>query len=132
MDVYITNWALQDYLEHKHKKVFSSEEYKDRLRPEAELLKQFPNHPKFDDGKFWGPGRDRSGKIVTNGYKLKWHNVGSGNVQLRVLVVMFDGDAYICDAYVKKDDKVDARKMAILKNRVKAIFSRNVVTRGTL
>lgn len=86
MEIVITDWALQSYLDLKN--VFTNDEYHKILRPDAELLAVYPHHPKFDNNKFWGPCKDRSGKVIRHGYKMKWHNIGPGNVQLRLLVVM--------------------------------------------
>lgn len=49
MDVLITEWALQSYIDLKSKAVFSDSDYKNTLRPDAELLKTDDpfdvNHP---------------------------------------------------------------------------------------
>ena len=58
MEIVITEWALQSYLELKG--VFSEKEYEKILRPDAELLKVFRKHPKFTNAKFWGPCKDKS------------------------------------------------------------------------
>ena len=57
MDVIITEWALDSYLDLKHKNVFTREEYKTVLRPDAELLREWPElvNPKFSNVRFWGP-----------------------------------------------------------------------------
>ena len=39
MEVIITEWGLQSYINLKAKGVFSDDDYKDILRPDAELLK---------------------------------------------------------------------------------------------
>ena len=43
---------------------------------------------------FFGPCKDKSGKIIRQGYKMKWHNIGSGRVQLRLLIVLAHEKAY--------------------------------------
>ncbi len=78
MEVIITEWGLQSYIESKNK-IFSETDYKTQLRPDAELLKTDdpfdPHHPKFSNDKFWGPAKS-VGKITKFGYKMKWHNFG--------------------------------------------------------
>lgn len=133
MEVFITNWALQSYLELKRERVFTDKEYSEKLRPCAELLRdQYPNDPRFRNGKFWSPCEDRAGVIIKNGFKMKWHNIGSGQVQLRLLVVLLNDEAFLCDAYVKSSPAVDERKMAILKNRVRDIYKGGIVIRGKI
>ena len=39
MKIVITAWALDSYLDLKHSGVFSSEEYKTKIRPDVLLLK---------------------------------------------------------------------------------------------
>jgi hypothetical protein len=88
VDVIITEWSLDSYLNLKHANVFSDEEYHKILRPDAELLKSgWPNsHPKFSNPKFWGPATALGGMVVQYGFKMKWHNIGNGKVQLRLIV----------------------------------------------
>lgn len=49
MKVVITEWALNSYLDLKHSQVFTEHEYRNILRPDAELLKKgWPSkNPKF-------------------------------------------------------------------------------------
>jgi hypothetical protein len=47
MEIVITEWALESYLDLKE--VFTKEEYLETLRPDVELLRDFPNNPKFDE-----------------------------------------------------------------------------------
>ena len=54
MKVFITQWALDSYLNLKHDQLFSDEYYRETLRPDVLRLKNYPNDPKFDIGKFWG------------------------------------------------------------------------------
>lgn len=142
MDVIITEWGLQSYLSLKTKAVFSDSDYKNILRPDAELLKTDnpfdPSHPKFGNDKFWGPATAK-GQPVKHGYKMKWHNFGPGRVQLRLCVVIANTDleglkeqrAFLCNSYVK-DDKTDKREMAKLKVKIKKLFDGNFVYRGSL
>lgn len=98
MEIVITEWALQSYLELNN--VFTDKEYREILRPDAELLHEYPQHSKFRNEKFFGPCKDKSGKIIRQGYKMKWHNIGSGRVLLRLLIVLAHEEAYLCDTYV--------------------------------
>ena len=97
MDVVITEWALQSYVELKYQRVFTKQEYQTVLRPDAELLKDgFPSpHAKLQNGKFWGPATDLRGNVIQGGCKMKWHNVGSGRVQLRLAVAILGNSAYL-------------------------------------
>ena len=42
MEIVITEWAQQSYLELRN--VFTVDEYKETLRPDAELLKEYPEN----------------------------------------------------------------------------------------
>src|SRR4051794_17043890 len=109
MDVIITEWALDSYLNLKHAKTFSDTEYKNTLRPDVELLKDgMPSpHAKFQNAKFWGPATDIAGKPIQYGFKMKWHNIGSGRIQLRLATVILGGKSFLCQGYVKSSDFVD-------------------------
>jgi hypothetical protein len=47
MDIVITAWALDSYLELKHSHAFTDSEYKVTIRPDVILLKTYPQDPKF-------------------------------------------------------------------------------------
>lgn len=130
MEIVITEWALQSYLELKG--VFTDKEYQEILRPDAELLRIYPRHPKFENDKFWGPCKDKSSKIIRHGYKMKWHNIGTGGVQLRLLIVILVGTAYICNAYVKDNENTDFREMTKLKTKIHLINEGKFTFRGRL
>lgn len=130
MKIIITNWALQSYLELLG--TFTKTEYKEIIRPDTERLETYPENPKFNSDKFWSPCKDRAKKVIRHGYKMKWHNLGSGRVQLRLLVVLLDNTAYLCNAYVKDSDKKDEREMAKLKNKIKLIQDGRYISRGWL
>lgn len=51
MDILITQWALDAYLELKRKRVFDENTYKEIIRPDVLLLRDFPDNPKFGQGK---------------------------------------------------------------------------------
>lgn len=130
MEIVITEWALQSYLDLHN--VFTLEEYQKTLRSDAELLKDYPDHPKFYNDKFWGPCKDKSGRIIQQGYKMKWHNIGPGRIQLRLLVVMAHNTAYLCNAYVKDNENTDFREMAKLKTKIQLINEGRFTFRGRL
>lgn len=134
MDIVITEWALESYLNLRHEDVFSEVEYWTVLRPDVELLKDgFPfKHEQFQNPKFWGPAKGKDGKVIQGGYKMKWHNIGNGRVQLRLLVVLQEEKAFLCQAYVKSSDKKDFREMAKLKIYIHDIVSGRFVMRGLL
>ena len=142
MEVVITEWGLQSYIELKKQAVFTDAEYKNVLRPDAELLKTDDpfdqKHPKFSNNKFWGPAT-HNGQVTKFGYKMKWHNFGPGRVQFRLCVVIIETEienvkdqrAFLCNSYVK-DDKTEKREMARLKIKIQKIEDGTYVYRGKL
>lgn len=134
MKILITEWALESYLNLVHERVFTVREYKEIIRPDVERMRSgmpFPD-PKFQNGKFWSKAEDKSSKIIPDAYKMKWHNVGNGKVQLRLLVVIHAGTAFLCQAYVKASSQVDHREAAKLKIHMKKIYEGCFVTRGEI
>ena len=132
MDITITDWALQSYLELKHEKVFTKQEYKQKLRPDIELLKEYPKHPMFSESKFWGPAKENEHVVIKHGWKMKWHNIGNGKIQLRLLVAILEENSFLCEAYVKTTTSQDFRKMARLKIKISKIAENNYCSRGFL
>lgn len=132
MLIVITEWALQSYLDLKQKVVFSDQDYWSVLRPDVERLHNYQSDAKFSSSQFWGPATDRTVGTITHGFKMKWHNLGPGRVQLRLAVAVYAGDAYLCQAYVKSSDKVDKREMAKFKHRIRLISLGQYTQRGTL
>lgn len=130
MEVVITEWALQSYFDLNH--VFTHEEYRQKLRPDVELLASYPSHPQFHNHKFWGPCKEKSSKFIPQGFKMKWHNIGHGRVQLRLFVVIAHSRAYLCNAYVKENENLDFREMFKLKTKIQLINEGRVVSRGRL
>jgi hypothetical protein len=130
--IIITEWALDSYLRLKHVVAFTTHEYWTRLRPDVELLHAFPNDPKFLQSNFWGPVTDKSGTNISGAYKMKWHNIGGGNVQLRLLVAIMNGDVHLCDAYNKNSPAVDKRMAATMQRRMNVIHAGQHTIRGTL
>ena len=123
MEVIITDWALRAYVDLKHTRVFTSEEFETVIRPNVEILKEVSpfENPVFQNSKFWGPATDRDGRKVVGGFKMKWHNMGSGRIQLRLPIFIEQGKAWLCRAYVKKDEKTDRREMGQFKIHIQMI-----------
>lgn len=130
MEIVITEWALQSYLDLLG--IFSRDDYLKILRPDIELLAKYPNHPKFGNHKFWGPCKDKSGTLIHQGYKMKWHNLGNGRVQLRLLVVLAYEKFFLCNAYIKENESKDYREMAKLKTKIQLINEGKFIFRGRL
>ncbi len=124
MDILITEWALNSYLELKAQRAFTNEEYRMHIRPDILLLKDYPRHPKFGQSNFWSPE-------FRQGYKMKWHQMGNGHVQIRLPVGLFD-TALLCEAYVKENPKQEARKLARFKTHLQLIRLGRFTERGRL
>lgn len=131
--VIITEWALDSYLKLKHAQTFSDQEYWTVIRPDVERLHGgIPsNDPKFANSHFWGPAKDSHG-VLAHGFKMKWHNLGSGRIQLRLPVMTGNSQAFLCEAYVKSNAAVDKRKMARFKTHMNLIALGQYVYRGDL
>ena len=142
MEVIITEWALQSYLDLKAKGIFTEHDYRETLRPDAELLKTDDpfdaNHPRFSNAKFWGPATNK-GQIIKYGYKMKWHNFGPGRNQLRLCIVIVTTEldeiteqrAFLCTGYVKDTNK-EKREMARLKIKTQKILDGTYSYRGRI
>jgi hypothetical protein len=132
VELILTNWALDSYQELRKSHIFSNEEFWKMIRPDVLLLKGgYPSpHEKFNQSKFWGMATLNSNPIQ-NGFKMKWHNVGEGKVQLRLCVVILKRKIYICNGYVK-NDKSDLREMAKLKLKITKINENKFVQLGVL
>lgn len=131
MNVVITQWAFDSYLDLKHQNVFDQIEFNNRIQPDVRLLTAYPKDPKFTNGKFWSPANDRNSKVIGDGFKMKWHQVGSGKVQLRLPVAIIN-QPILCEAYVKSDDKKDRRMMARFKTHIQLIRQGNFKTSGII
>ncbi len=116
----------------KAENVFTIDEYKEAIRPDVLRLREYPIDPKFKQGKFWSKAQNKNGEMIPNGFKMKWHQVGNGKVQLRLTVGMFGDECFLCEAYVKKDDKVDKRKLAKFKGYIELIRQGRYMIRGKL
>ena len=93
MEIIITAWALDSYLEMKHQNQLSGQNYKQTVRPDVLLLKTYPQDPRFANNKFWSPASS-NGSNISGGFKMKWHNLGANRIQLRLPVAMIK-DAYL-------------------------------------
>ena len=113
MKIMITQWALDAYLELKHSNIFTQEYYETQLRSDALLLVNYPKDAKFENNKFWSVAKFNN-HLIPNGYKMKWHQVGNGCVQLRLPIIMLN-HAYLCQGYVKRDEKTEKRMLAKFK-----------------
>ena len=112
--------------------VFTADEYRNTLRPDVVSLKAYPNGQKFKQSNFWGPATLLGGTPVADGYKMKWHNIGPGQAQLRLCVAIVRGAAYLCQAYAKDSPAKDKREAAKLLLRVDLIQSGHYEYRGKL
>jgi len=126
MEIVITEWALNSYLDLKHSRSIKNKYYKSTLRPDVILLKDYPKAAKFSNNNFWSIATDGKGSKIDAGFKMKWHQVGDGKVQLR-LPVGISKEAFLCEAYVKSNDKLEKRKMARFKTHLELI-KRNTFT----
>ncbi|MDR3491681.1 MAG: hypothetical protein P4M12_06510 [Gammaproteobacteria bacterium] len=132
MEVIITQWALDSYLDLKRQNVFSDSEFDTTIKLDGLLLLAYPNHPKFNNNKFWSPAQDKNGVIISDGYKMKWHNIGNGKVQLRLPVGIINGIAFLCQAYVKSDDKIEKLKLSKFKDHLRLIRLNRHTVKGRL
>ena len=131
MEIVITQWALDAYLDLKHKGIFSRREFESKIKPDVSLLKYYPQAPKFNNEKFWSPANDTGGSMIAHGFKMKWHHIGNGKVQLRLLVGLL-GRAYLCEGYVKSNDTVDRRMVAKFKTHIQLIQQNKYIQRGVI
>ncbi len=120
MNIVITQWALDSYLDLKYNNSITDQDYKAIIRPDVLRLKTYPSDPKFQNSKFWSIATDHVGNRIRDAYKMKWHNRGNGKNQLRLLVGMFT-EAVICEAYTKGNTNIEKRKMAVFKTHLELI-----------
>jgi hypothetical protein len=130
LNIIITQWALDSYLNLRHAQVFTPQYYKQVLRPDVLRLKNYPDDPKFDNAKFWSPAKFKK-HMIPNGFKMKWHQVGNGQVQLRLPVGLVD-QAFLCEAYVKNDGKKEQRMLAKFKTHLQLIEEKRFSICGEL
>lgn len=63
---------------------------------------------------------------------MKWHQIGNGKNQLRLMVGIFDKDCFLCEAYIKHDEKKDQRQIARFKTHLQLIREGRFIIRGRL
>ena len=119
MKIIITQWALDAYLDLKHTNVILHTYYQEQIRPDALLLGNYPDDPKFANGKFWSSA-SLNNQIIPHGYKMKWRQVGTGRMQLRLPISIFH-EAYLCQGYIKHDEKTEKRLLAKFKTHCQLI-----------
>lgn len=131
MQVIITEWALNSYLDLVAQDAFTARDYRQTIRPDVARLKSYPADPKFRNRKFWSPAHDSAGNAIPDGHKMKWHQVGNGRVQLRLPVGMLKR-AFLCEAYVKRNAKQERRQLARFKTHLQLIRMGRHPSRGKL
>ena len=105
-----------------HEGTISKKEFTKVIKPDVMLLKKdYPQHEKFSNAKFWGLATV-NGKIIDHGFKMKWHNIGNGKVQLRLCVTILKNKAFLCHSYVKRDEKIDKKEMSRFKIKIQKII----------
>ncbi len=133
MQVIITEWALQSYLDLKYRGVFTNQEYRNVIRPDVNLLKsQYPGSPKFKQSSFWGHATLQGGQRVADGYKMKWDSIGPGRVELRLGVALLHNRVFLCRAYIKDSPIRDKREAAKLQVHIQIIRNQMHIERGHL
>lgn len=131
MEIVITSWALNSYLDLVHNSTICYHDYKSIIRPDVKRLEVYPADPKFNNSKFWSIATDSSKNRITDGYKMKWHNLGNGKIQLRLPVGLFT-EAYLCEAIVKGNEKEEHRHIARFKTHLDLIRRKRVTECGRL
>jgi hypothetical protein len=132
--IIITEWALTSYLAMKRPPaVFTDAEYWGTIRPDVELLRDgVPSpHAKFSNSKFWGPAKLGS-TTVPHGFKMKWHQIGPGLVQIRLPVNVGTNVMYLCEAYVKSNPVQERRMLLRFMTHMNLIAQGKFTRRGVL
>jgi hypothetical protein len=130
--ILITNWGLNTFMDHYHSRVFTKADYKNVIRPDTMLLAKYPHDPKFQLTQFWHQAKLRNGMAISDGYKMKWDNLGSGHNELRVLVAIIGSDAYICEGYQKVSPQAEQMKLLKFIGHIDLIRRKKVRVRGEL
>jgi hypothetical protein len=130
VEIVITEWAFQSYID-LVPGVITSGDYWNTIRPDVELLRSYPSEAKFSLSTFWGPATV-NGQSIPDGFKMKWHNIGPGRLQLRLAVATVNGVAYLCEAYSKTSPRQDTRMMARFESHIDFIRQGNFNYRGRL
>ncbi len=124
MRILLTEWALSSYTE-LFGTAFTWEEYRDRIRPDILVLRDSAD-TRLRDSRFWSLAESGENSPVPDGFKMKWHNLGPGRVQLRLAVARIGNDNWLCHAYNKTSAPLDYRMGALLRNRIRLIRERKV------
>lgn len=131
MEVVISEWALNSYLDLRQRRVFSDQEYRAVIRPDVLLLRNYPNETRFGLQQFWSIAECPPGRKIPDGFKMKWDQLGSGKVELRLPVAIVT-NAILCEAYVKRGSKEEQRKLARFKTHLQLIRMGKLKERGRL
>lgn len=131
MEIVITEWAFDSYIDLKGRRVFRAKDYQHTLRPDVLRLKNYPGDPKFNLHQFWSIAECPSGHKIPNGFKMKWDQLGNGKVELRLPIGIL-GKAFLCEAYVKENPKQEQRKLARFKTHLQLIRMGRYTERGRL
>lgn len=131
MEIIITQWALNSYLDLTTQRVFGKNEYQHQIRPDVLLLKKYPNYIKFKQPKFWSIAQSANGQLIADGFKMKWHQMGQGKVQLRLPIGLLN-KAFLCQAYVKQHSKYELRQLAKFKTHLQLIRQKQYIDCGRL
>lgn len=135
MKVNITEWATDSYFDLVvSQKAVSVNAYKTVIRPDVELIKTETSFPfqnqKFSNHRFWSAATV-GGVTISAGFKMKWHNFGSGKFQLRLCIGILNNEAFLCRAYVK-DQKSEKREMANFKIHARRLVIGNFTKKGEI
>jgi hypothetical protein len=130
MQIVITDWALDSYLDLLQGGAFSRAEYWSILRPDVERLRSYPDDAMFGNHKFWSTASVRN-NLIPDGFKMKWHNMGSGRTQLRLPVGIVT-KAFLCAAYVKSNPNAETKALIRFEQHVDLIRKGQFVRRGSL
>ena len=96
------------------------------------LLKNYPNDPKFSNSSFFHPASFNNGAKIPDGYKMKWGKIGPGKIELRVMVAIVNGTAYVCEGYVKSSPLFEQRMLFRFQSHIGNIQKGNVKILGDL
>jgi hypothetical protein len=63
---------------------------------------------------------------------MKWGKIGPGKIELRVMVAIVGGVAYVCEGYAKTSQSFEQRKLFRFMSHIGNIKKGNVVILGDL
>jgi hypothetical protein len=131
MEIIITEWALDSYLDLKGRSAFTEEQYKKTMRPDVLRLKNYPKDTKFSVQQFWSIAECPPGQKIQDGFKMKWDKMGNGRVEIRLPVGLLT-HAFICEAYIKENPKYEQRRLARFRTHLQLIRKGVYTERGRL